>query len=63
METTEKKKPFKDEETKIIQLGPATSPLQTVSGSEDVKSIETGRERRSRKQCVIVRRDDDDDYR
>ena len=71
MESTEKRaKPSKDKETKIIQLGHASSTpaarQSTCSGTsggwgEDVKSIETGRERRSRKPGVIVQRDDDND--
>ena len=71
MESTEKRaKPSKDKETKIIQLGHASSTLAACQntrsgtsggGGEDVKSIDTGRERRSRKQGVIVQRDDDND--
>ena len=68
MESTEKRaKPPKDKETKIIQLGHASSTLAAClntcpgtsdGGGEDVKSIDTGRERRRRKQSVIVERDD-----
>ena len=71
MESTEKRaKPPKDKETKIIQLGHASSTLAACQstqcsgtsggGGEDVKSIDTGRERRRRKQSVIVERDDDE---
>ena len=72
MESTEKRaKPYKDKETKIIQLGHASSTLAACQntqcsgtsggGGEDVKNIDTGRERRSRKPGVIVQRDDDND--
>ncbi len=69
METAEKRKPSKDkEETRIILLGPEpsihTACQSTGSGTcgegEDVKSIQTGRDRRRIKESVIVERDEDE---
>jgi len=74
MESTEKKSSHSD--TRVVQMGTAYSTVPvsdgesttpsvsgasgTTSGSV-VKSIQTGREQRSKKQRVIVRRDDDED--
>ena len=45
-------------ETRVIQLGHAPS---THTGDEDLKCIQTGSGRRSRKQIILER--DDDEYR